>query len=81
MTASTTTTAAAETAPLGADVESTRRRLLDIRDALSAERETAGSPALARALDLAETYLYLGLGYLGHCDDLFPEEGASAVTV
>lgn len=74
MTATTTTQPAA--APLGADVEQQRLRLLAIRQALVSERTGAASPAVARALELAETYLYLGLGYLGHCDDLFPEEGA-----
>jgi hypothetical protein len=63
---------------LGDEIEAQRRRLLELRAALGAERARAVSPAVRRALEQADIYLYLGLGYLGHCDDLFPEEQAPA---
>ena len=62
---------------LGPEIEAQHRRLLDLRAALQAERARAVSPAVRRALEQADIYLYLGLGYLGHCDDLFPEERAA----
>lgn len=75
MTATGLTGSATEPgADLGADIEEVRVRLLRLRADLVRERSAAPSPAVARALEVAETYLYLGLGYLGHCDDLFPEE-------
>ena len=51
-----------------------RARLLDLRRLLRAEREAAITPAVERALALADTYLFLGLTYLGYDDELFPEE-------
>lgn len=49
-------------------------RLLALRRSLLAEEEAAPSPAVARALQMADTYLFLALSYLGYTDELFPEE-------
>ncbi|GAB4967708.1 hypothetical protein MAHJHV55_38250 [Mycobacterium avium subsp. hominissuis] len=49
-------------------------RLLDVRRALLAEEADAPSPAVARALEMADVYLFLAISYLGHTDHLFPEE-------
>ncbi len=49
-------------------------RLLELRAELIQEREAAASPAVARALQMADYYLFLGLGYLGYTDRLFPEQ-------
>lgn len=64
------------TAILDADAERQRRRLVELRSALLAERANAISPAVAGALGLADTYLFLALGYVGHTDELFPGEAA-----
>lgn len=50
-------------------------RLLALRRSLLAEEEAAPSPAVARALEMADTYLFLALSYLGYTEKLFPEEG------
>lgn len=76
MTAAGSTDSAA--GPLGAEAEAQRQRLLELRAAIARERSAAISPGIARALDLADQYLYLGLGYVGHSDDLFPEEHVTA---
>lgn len=49
-------------------------RLLELREAMLEERSTAASPAVARALQMADYYLFLGLGYLGYTERLFPEQ-------
>jgi len=49
-------------------------RLLTLRRSLLAEQDAAPSPAVARALEMADTYLFLAISYLGYSDQLFPEE-------
>lgn len=49
-------------------------RLLELREALLKEQADAASPAIARALQMADYYLFLGLGYLGYTERLFPEQ-------
>lgn len=49
-------------------------RLVELRAALLSEKEAAPSPAVARALEMADMYLFLGLSYLGYADQLYPEE-------
>ena len=48
--------------------------LVDLRHKLVAARARASSPAVARALQMADYYLFLGMTYLGYVDKLFPEE-------
>jgi hypothetical protein len=50
------------------------QRLLELREAMLEERAVAASPAIARALQMADYYLFLGLGYLGYTERLFPEQ-------
>lgn len=50
------------------------QRLLELREAMAEERAVAASPAIARALQMADYYLFLGLGYLGYTERLFPEQ-------
>lgn len=59
---------------LGAEVDAQRDRLLALRAQLARERARAISPAVDRALEMADTYLFLGLGYVGHVDEMFPGE-------
>jgi hypothetical protein len=59
---------------LGDDVERQRARLLAVHDDLARERAAALSPAIERALQTAQMYLFLALGYVGHTDELFPDE-------
>ena len=59
--------------PAGVDNEQLRR-LLELRDALLRERAAAASPAVARALQMADYYLFLGLTYFGYSEKLFPEQ-------
>lgn len=59
--------------PAGADVEQLER-LLELRATLLREREASVSPAVARALQMADYYLFLGLTYFGYSDRLFPEQ-------
>ena len=61
------------------DLETTRHELLSLRSELRRQRSTAPTPAVARALRLADTYLFIALGYCGHNDELFPEEGESDI--
>lgn len=49
-------------------------RLLTLRKALHTEQESAPSPAVARALEIADDYLFLAISYLGYTDQLYPEE-------
>lgn len=56
-----------------------RERLVALRAGLLSEQAAAVSPAVGRALEMADAYLFLALGYLGHTDELFPgESGAEA---
>jgi hypothetical protein len=59
--------------PSGADVAQLAR-LLDLRRTLLREREESASPAVGRALQMADYYLFLGLTYFGYSDKLFPEQ-------
>ena len=61
-------------ASLGDEVEAQRERIADLRERLLAEQSGAVSPAVARALEMADAYVFLALGYLGHTDELFPGE-------
>lgn len=62
------------------DQTATKRRpvalqsLIGIREALSRARSEAPSPAVGRALQMADYYLFLALTYLGYTERLFPEE-------
>ena len=42
-------------------------------------RRQATTPGVAHALRLADIYLFMALGYTGHNDELFPEEGFADV--
>lgn len=59
--------------PAGAD-GAQLQRLLELRDTLLRERDAAASPAVARALQMADYYLFLGLTYFGYSEKLFPEQ-------
>jgi hypothetical protein len=50
------------------------KTLVDLRRKLTEARPGAASPAIARALQMADYYLFLGMTYLGYVDKLFPEE-------
>ncbi|MGF1597122.1 MAG: hypothetical protein ACFCVK_09335 [Acidimicrobiales bacterium] len=56
-------------------MEATRHDLLALRAGLLDLRRRAPTPGVAHALRLADTYLFMALGYTGHRDELFPEEG------
>jgi len=60
--------------PLGHEVTGQRTRLEELLRSVRAEQDRAVSPAVARALAMAESQLFLGLTYLGYTDQLFPEE-------
>jgi hypothetical protein len=57
------------------ELEQTRQDLLALRGELHRQRDAAPTPAIAHALRLADAYFFLALGYCGHNDQLFPEEG------
>jgi hypothetical protein len=57
------------------ELRQTRQELLALRRELHRQRDAAPTPAVAHALRLADAYLFLALGYCGHNDELFPEEG------
>lgn len=59
---------------LGDVVDTQRERLIALRGQMLAEQADAVSPAVARALEMADAYVFLALGYLGHVDELFPGE-------
>ena len=59
--------------PGGADRDQLDR-LLELRAELVQERALAASPAVARALQMADYYLFLGLTYFGYAERLFPEQ-------
>jgi hypothetical protein len=48
--------------------------LVSLREQLRLERAKCMSPAVEQALNLADVYLFLALGYLGYCERLFPEQ-------
>jgi hypothetical protein len=50
------------------------QRLLNLRDQLLEEQAAAASPAVARALQIADYHLFLALTYFGYADKLFPEQ-------
>ena len=58
-----------------AELEATRQSLLALRAELHRQRDEAPTPGIAHALRLADAYLFMALGYCGHNDELFPEEG------
>jgi hypothetical protein len=60
---------------LGEDVDQQRDRLLALRGQLTRERQRAISPAVERALEMAEMYVFLGLGYVGYTEELLPNPG------
>jgi hypothetical protein len=64
----------AGTTGLGTEAADQHARLLALRTAVADERRTAVSPAVARALELADMQLFLALTYLGHTAELFPDE-------
>lgn len=59
-----------------AELDQTRDSLLALRADLDRQRRDAPTPAIAHALKLADAYLFMALGYTGHTDQLFAEEGA-----
>jgi hypothetical protein len=59
---------------LGQAVDDQLDQLLDIRRSLARVRSSALSPAVARALEMADIELFLAMGYLGYRDQLFPEQ-------
>jgi len=72
----TTVQTPAQAAPpvLGFLPDLQRERLVALRAGLLSEQAAAVSPAVGRALEMADAYLFLALGYLGHTDELFPGE-------
>jgi hypothetical protein len=63
---------------LGTEVADQHARLLALRTTIADERRAAVSPAVARALELADSQVFLALTYLGHTGELFPDEQAPA---
>jgi hypothetical protein len=59
---------------LGPEAARQRDRLVELRHQLQDERTSAVSPAVERALEMADMHLFLGLLYLGYTGELFPEE-------
>lgn len=57
------------------ELDATRSDLLTLRAELHRQRDAAPTPAIAHALRLADAYLFLALGYCGHNEQLFPEQG------
>jgi hypothetical protein len=49
-------------------------RLLTLRRSLLDERRAAPTPAIERALEMADYYVFLALGYAGYTNEMFPEE-------
>jgi hypothetical protein len=58
------------------DLDATRAELLRLRSDLATQRRAAPTPGIAHALKLADTYLFMALGYTAHTAQLFPEEGS-----
>ncbi|MEW6470729.1 MAG: hypothetical protein AB1679_00480 [Actinomycetota bacterium] len=65
----------AGSALLSQDQEAQLDRLLGLRQRLLQEQAAAMSPAVERALRLADVYLFLALGYYGYTEHLLPEDG------
>jgi hypothetical protein len=63
-----------QTALLNTDQKAQLERLLALREELGDEHQRAMSPAVERALELADIYLFLALGYFGYTERLLPEE-------
>lgn len=63
---------------LGGPAADQLEHLVALRAGLLAEQAAAVSPAVARALEMADAYVFLALGYLGHTDELFPGEAGTA---
>ncbi len=61
--------------PMIPELETARQDLLELRAELTRQRERASTPAIAHALRLADAYLFMAIGYTGHTDQLFPEQG------
>ena len=59
---------------LSADEAAQMDRLIELRRRLHEEKSSAMSPAVARALEMADYQLFLGLTYFGFTERLFPEE-------
>lgn len=57
------------------EMEATAADLLALRNELLRMRRAATTPGVAHALRLADTYLFMALGYTGYNGALFPEEG------
>ena len=57
----------------GGDAEQLER-LLALRGELLNERGAAESPAVARALQMTDYYLFLALTYFGYSDEMCPEQ-------
>ncbi len=56
------------------DVREPLDRLLALRRTLLSERESAPTPAVARSLEMADTYLFLAITYLGYTEQQYAEE-------
>jgi hypothetical protein len=63
-----------ESSGLGPETMLQRDRLVQLRQRLREERTNAVSPAIERALEMADMHLFVGLSYLGYTEQLFPEE-------
>lgn len=61
-------------ASLGPAADEQLGRLVELRHRLADERATAVTPAVARALELADIQLFLAMTYVGHSLELFPEQ-------
>lgn len=59
--------------PAATDTEQLQR-LLELREILIQEQRSAQSPAVARSLEMADYYLFVGLTYCGYTEKLFPEQ-------
>lgn len=66
-------TSEARESGLGPEVDEQRSRLVELRGKLDDERRLAVTPAVERALELADIQIFLALTYLGHSAELFPE--------
>ncbi|GAC1373800.1 MAG: hypothetical protein NVSMB4_00760 [Acidimicrobiales bacterium] len=69
-------TPTADGGPIGLipEMDAPLSRLLSLRESLRAEASAAPSPAVARALQQADDYLFLALTYLGFTEKMFPQE-------
>ncbi len=60
--------------PLGPVADEQLARLLELRRRLVDEQRNALTPAVARALEMADMQLFLALSYVGYTHELFPGE-------